>query len=808
MSVLRRRLALPTEDSLPLSSDDRFKFALQAAKTVVWDLDLQTGMAIRSGSSAGVLGIPSGPGDDFANLVHPDDRLRVDNALEAAYAGAGVYDIEFRVKRPDGELQWLHEIAEVYRDEKGNPTRLCGVTVDVTQWRQIEAKLTREHELLQQLNETLQERATRRARQLAKSATKLKNTEHRFRHFVEGVTDYAIFMLDPSGNIINWNIGAERIKGYAHDEIIGQHFSRFYTEEDRRSGIPQEAISKATTAGKYETEGWRVRKDGTTFWASGVINAIRDQEGELIGFAKITRDLTEKRAAEQRLRQAQKMEGIGQLTGGVAHDFNNLLTVIIGNLENLRRRLREGKFDAAALERAAENAIRGARRAEAVTQRLLAYARQQPLDPKSVDVGHLVTAISDLLRRTLGEQIAVETVLAGGLWRVHADPNQLEVSILNLAVNARDAMPDGGKLTIETANCYLDEQYVAAQAEVPPGQYVMVAISDTGSGMTPGVKAKAFDPFFTTKDVGHGTGLGLSQVYGFVKQSGGHVKIYSEVNEGTTIKIYLPRFHSDDASIAEERVMALPRGTETETILVVEDDHDVRNYACETLRELGYKVLDAENGSAALQLLERHADVHLLLTDVGLPGGMNGRRLAEEAQKRRTDLKILFTTGYARNAIVHGGRLDPGVQLMPKPFTQETLAAKVRDILDTRSAPARILVVEDEALIQMLVTGYLESAGFRVDTVGSATEALNKLRMIPGAVDAVIVDVGLPDRSGDTLVREIRALHPSLPIIVASGRQQSTLRRLFQDEPRIAFVAKPYTDEDLRIALRAIGLLR
>jgi CheY-like chemotaxis protein len=384
----------------------------------------------------------------------------------------------------------------------------------------------------------------------------------------------------------------------------------------------------------------------------------------------------------------------------------------------------------------------------------------------------------------------------------------LEVSILNLAVNARDAMPDGGKLTIETANCYLDEQYVAAQAEVPPGQYVMVAVTDTGSGMTPEVKTKAFDPFFTTKDVGHGTGLGLSQVYGFVKQSGGHVKIYSEVNEGTTIKIYLPRFHSDDASIEQERAMALPRGTETETILVVEDDHDVRNYACETLRELGYKVLDAENGSAALQLLERHADVHLLLTDVGLPGGMNGRRLAEEAQKRRTNLKVLFTTGYARNAIVHGGRLDPGVQLMPKPFTQETLATKVRDILDTRSAPARILVVEDEALIQMLVTGYLESAGFRVDTVGSATEALNKLRMIPGAVDAVIVDVGLPDRSGDTLVREIRALHPSLPIIVASGRQQSTLRRLFQDEPRIAFVAKPYTDEDLRIALRAIGLLR
>jgi PAS domain S-box-containing protein len=661
-------------------------------------------------------------------------------------------------------------------------------------------------EQLQELNRSLEQRAAQRARQLAASSVQLDESERRFRLLVESVTDYAIFMLDPSGIIVNWNPGAQRIKGYIPHEIIGQHFSRFYTEQDRGNGVPQKALENARRVGKYEAEGWRVRKDGTQFWASVVINAIRDPQGQVIGFAKVTRDLTERRAAEERLNQSQKMEGIGRLTGGVAHDFNNLLTVIIGNLEALGRQLQDAEPDTERLKRSAEHAMRGARRAASLTQRMLAFSRQQPLEPKSIDVGRLVAAMSDLLRRTLGEQVSVETVLAGGLWRAHADPNQLEIAIVNLAVNARDAMPNGGKLTIETANVHLDERYASGQVEVVPGQYVMLAVTDNGTGMTPDVRTKAFDPFFTTKDVGHGTGLGLSQVYGFVKQSRGHVKIYSEAGEGTTVKIYLPRFHAEADATDEMPALPVARGKSHETVLVVEDDEEVRAYSTETLRELGYHVLEAPNGRAAMQVLESHPEIAVLFTDVGLPGGMNGRQLADELRKSRPNLKVLFTTGYARNAIVHDGRLDPGVELLTKPFTQAALGEKLRDIIDAKSTPARVLLVEDEALIQMLAVEYLEEAGLKVDTAASATEALNKLRLIPGGVDAMVIDMGLPDRQGDALVREVRSLFPSLPIVIATGRSSGEVRSLLTHESRLVSVQKPYNSDDLRKALRALGV--
>lgn len=674
-----------------------------------------------------------------------------------------------------------------------------------TSVREVAARKEAE-ERLQELNRDLEQRATQRAEELAASIVKLEESERWFRMVIEAVTDYAIYMLDPTGTVVNWNPGAQRIKGYQRQEILGQHFSRFYTAEDQQDRIPNKALEIAGRTGKYETEGWRVRKDGTRFWASVVINAIRNSTGEIIGFAKVTRDLTERRAAEERLQQSQKMEGIGQLTGGVAHDFNNLLTIIIGNLEALHRHLAEGGADGTRLQRSAENAMRGARRAESLTQRLLAFSRQQPLEPKSVDVGRLVTSMSDLLRRTLGEQISVETVLTGGLWRAHADPNQLEVAIVNLAVNARDAMPNGGKLTLETANMHLDERYAAEQVEVLPGQYVMLAVTDSGIGMPADVKAKAFDPFFTTKDIGHGTGLGLSQVYGFVKQSRGHVQIYSEPGEGTTVKIYLPRYHSEASETEEEALCAVARGQNNETILVVEDDEDVRAYSCETLRELGYSVLEARNAGTALQMLERHGDVAVLFTDIGLPGGINGKQLAEEARKLRPTVKVLFTSGYARNAIVHDGRLDPGVELLTKPFTQAALAERLRDMIDAKSTPARVLVVEDETLIQMLAKEYLEDCGMKVDTAGSASEALNKLRLVPGGVDALVVDMGLPDRNGDALVQEVRAMYPTLPIVIASGQSRQEMQQLFENVSSIAFVSKPYTSDDLKSAVRAVGI--
>ena len=500
------------------------------------------------------------------------------------------------------------------------------------------------------------------------------------------------------------------------------------------------------------------------------------------------------------------MEGIGQLTGGVAHDFNNLLTIIVGNLETLQRNLNTMPLPVERLKRSADNAMRGSRRAESLTQRLLAFSRQTPLAPKPIDIARLVGGLSDLLRRTLGEQVTVETVLGGGLWRANVDPNQLEVAIINLAVNARDAMPKGGKLTLETANVYLDERYAASQVEVVPGQYVMIAVTDTGSGMTPDVLAKAFDPFFTTKDVGHGTGLGLSQVYGFAKQSGGHVKIYSEIGEGTTVKLYFPRVHAAIPLDESEGAPVVAPGSPHETILIVEDDTDVRSYSCDTLRELGYNVLEAKDGHAGLKLLDAHPHIKVLFTDVGLPGGMNGRQLADEARRRRPQLRVLFTTGYARNAIVHEGRLDPGVELITKPYSQAALSTKLRDMLDASEGPRRILLVEDEALIQMLAVEFLEDVGFKVDTAGTAREALNKLALVSGGFIAVIVDIGLPDRSGDDLVREIRSMHSSLPIIVATGKGANDLCEIFDGTKHIAFVGKPYRAEDLYDALRAIDV--
>jgi PAS domain S-box-containing protein len=394
------------------------------------------------------------------------------------------------------------------------------------------------------------------------------------------------------------------------------------------------------------------------------------------------RERTEQLARNaEALRQSQKMEAIGQLTGGLAHDFNNLLQTIVVNLDLIRR---VAAPDDGRLLRAVNSAMNGAKRAASLTQRLLAFARRQPLAPKPIDGNALVQGMSELLHRTLGETIAVETVLGAGLWRIEVDPNELESAILNLAVNARDAMPQGGKLTIETANAYIDASYTRDNVEVTTGQYVLLSISDTGTGMDDATLQRAFEPFFTTKPPGVGTGLGLSQVYGFVKQSGGHVKIYSEPGLGSTIKMYLPRFHGtgDSALPTREDDQAVPHAPGQETVLVVEDDDDVRESTIESLRALGYRTLSAADGPAALRTIARHREIKLLFTDVVLPGGMTGAQVAAEARLQLPGVRVLFTTGYARNAIVHHGRLDPGVHLLGKPFTLDELANKVREVLD------------------------------------------------------------------------------------------------------------------------------
>lgn len=405
--------------------------------------------------------------------------------------------------------------------------------------------------------------------------------------------------------------------------------------------------------------------------------------------AELRHEMDENAAAQAQVRQLQKMETIGQLTGGVAHDFNNMLAIIIGSLDLAQRRM-NGNEDPRLLN-SIQNARDGAQRAAVLTARLLAFSRQQPLAPEVIDANKLVGGMSELLRRTLGEQIRIETVLAGGLWPSFADLSQLENAILNLSVNARDAMPGGGHLTIETANTELDDRYSRMHSEVESGQYVMISITDTGTGMSPEVIERAFDPFYTTKGAGKGTGLGLSQVYGYVKQTGGHIKIYSEIDRGTTVKIYLPRH----VGLADPRqgvvgALPIPQGSLNDTILVVEDDEHVRSMTAESLRELGYTVLQAASGMEALLLLEENAAVDLIFTDIVMPQ-MSGRQLADAVSEKWPTIRVLYTTGYTRNAIVHNGVLDHGVSLLAKPFSLEQLAHKIREVLNvpTRAVEER-----------------------------------------------------------------------------------------------------------------------
>jgi signal transduction histidine kinase/CheY-like chemotaxis protein len=408
--------------------------------------------------------------------------------------------------------------------------------------------------------------------------------------------------------------------------------------------------------------------------------------------AELENEARRRRESEETLLQAQKMESVGQLTGGIAHDFNNMLTVIIGNLETLQRRLTRTQPNGlslealAALAKPAELAMQGAHNAAKLTHRLLAFARRQPLAPVRADLNKIVSGVSDLLRRTMGETIVFETVLAAGLWPTFVDTNQLENAVLNLTVNARDAMPNGGHLTIETANSYLDEAYASQFGDVAPGQYILLSVTDTGTGISPDLMKKVFEPFFTTKGHGRGSGLGLAMVHGFVKQTGGHVRIYSEVNEGTTVKIYLPRlsqageFAATPEQIPHHAVLnELARASET--ILLVEDNEDVREYAKSALEELGYKVLVAHDSAGALRIVNDGADIDVLFTDIVLPGGMNGRQLSHEVLKARPGLAVLFTTGYTPNAIIHHSRLDPDVQLLSKPYTQDDLSRKIRRVL-------------------------------------------------------------------------------------------------------------------------------
>ena len=503
----------------------------------------------------------------------------------------------------------------------------------------------------------------------------------RYRVLIDAIHDYAIYMLDASGHVSSWNPGAQRFKGYEAHDILGQHFSRFYTEEDRAAGVPARNLQKAAVDGRFEGEGWRVRRDGQRFWAHVVIDAIRDEQGELIGFAKITRDITDKHQtqkalerAQQALFQSQKMESIGQLTGGVAHDFNNLLMAILGSLELVQKRV-GANLDAKSLS-LLDNAIQGAQRGASLTRRMLAFARRQELKTEPLELPALVRGMTGLLERSIGPGVGIATRFPPNLPLVLTDANQLEAALMNLVVNARDAMPDGGQVIISGRQETLGEDNALG---LPPGAYACLTVTDTGAGMDEATLAHAIEPFFTTKGVGKGTGLGLPMVHGLAEQSGGRLRMTSRMGEGTTVEVWLPAAVGMSGAHGHDVIRvdpSEPAGRRLR-ILAVDDDDLVLMNTGAMLEDLGHAVIEAHSGAEALQVLKRDPAIDLLITDQAMPN-MTGLQLAEQARRLHPDLATILATGYAELP----PDIDPTMARLAKPFTQAELAAAVGLVLD------------------------------------------------------------------------------------------------------------------------------
>lgn len=658
------------------ASEERLEYALGASETVgTWDWDIPNDRVVADARFARIYGVDrelaagGAPIAQFFALVHPDDLARLKASIDEALETGSPFSQEYRLVDRDGSIRWVSARGRVTRAPDGTPLRFPGISFDVTDRRGVEDAL--------------------------------RESEERFRAITNSI-DQMIWSTRPDGHHDYYNQRWYDFTGVPKGSTDGEAWNGMFhpEDQDRAWSTWRHCLATGET---YHIE-YRLRhRSGDYRWVLGRAQPVRNKAGEITRWfgtctdiqeivdarevlaksrEELTREIEQRTAklveAQDQLRQAQKMEAVGQLTGGIAHDFNNMLAVVLGSVNLLEKRLARGETDVGRYIEAAKD---GANRAASLTQRLLAFSRRQPLQPEVIDANRMIAGMSELLTRTLGEFVSVETVLAAGLWKVHADNSQLENAILNLAVNGRDAMPAGGKLTVETANSYLSDEYAHDNA-VAAGQYVMIAVSDTGAGMSPEVMAKAFDPFFTTKEVGKGSGLGLSQIFGFVRQSSGHVKIYSEVGVGSSVKIYLPRYDGDSGPRDNPlNVMPSGRGSPSETILVVEDDQRVRAFSTEALRELGYTVVEASSGAKALTLINAGLIPNLLFTDVVMPG-MTGRELADAASKLIAGLKILYTTGYTRNAVVHNGVLDKETQLLQKPFSLDQLGEKVRQVLD------------------------------------------------------------------------------------------------------------------------------
>jgi len=595
--------------------------------------------------------------DAWARIVHPDDVGPATAAWAQAREAEGIYETEYRVRRVDGAYRWFLVRGEPVRDAAGRVTRWVGTNTDIDDRKRAAAEL--EH-LAATLEQQVEERTRDRDRMWRLSTDVMLVA--RF--------DGTIVAVNPA-----WTV----LFGWSEAELIGRSFMDLVHPDDAAATAAAAGdLSVGSVIPRFEN---RYRhKDGSYRWLSwtavpdeSFIHAVgRDVQAEKEAAQALAR-------TEEALRQSQKMEAVGQLTGGLAHDFNNLLAGISGSLELMQTRMSQGRLTD--IDRYMTAAQGASKRAAALTHRLLAFSRRQTLDPKPTDVNALVNGMEDLIRRTVGPSVHIEVVGAAGLWPALVDPHQLENALLNLCINARDAMPEGGRITIETANKWLDE-HGARDRDLAPGQYLSLCVTDTGTGMTSDVIARAFDPFFTTKPIGQGTGLGLSMIYGFARQSGGQVRIYSEVGQGTMVCLYLPRHLGEaEAEVSLPDLAHAPRAEQGETVLVVDDEPTVRMLVTEVLEDLGYAAIEAADGASGLKVLQSDVRIDMLITDVGLPGGMNGRQMADAGRQHRPDLKVLFITGYAENAALNHGHLGPGMQVMTKPFALEALATRIRGII-------------------------------------------------------------------------------------------------------------------------------
>ena len=690
-----------------------------------------------------------------------------------------------------------------FRLDHPNGRQVAVLFKDVSARRQAEAQL-------RELNETLEQQVAERTDELRRYHEIVEATESPICAFD---TDYRIIAFNKAHND-----EFRRVNGF--DTKVGDVFFALFAADQQDA---MRALMTRALAGErftvVETFG---RPDfGRPSWEISY-TPLRDTGGRIVGAFHQARDISSRLLAEAELentqdalRQSQKMDAMGQLTGGVAHDFNNLLQVVSGNLQLLAKDI-AGNDRA---ERRVANAMAGVSRGSKLAAQLLAFGRRQALEPKVVNVTRFVQGMDDMLRRAIGEGVEVETVFGGGLWNCFIDPAQIENALLNLAINARDAMSGQGKLTIELSNAHLDDEYARTHDEVEPGQYVMLAVSDTGTGMTPDIVDKVFEPFFSTKSEGKGSGLGLSMVYGFVKQSGGHVKIYSEPGHGTTIKLYLPRsMDSEDVEVIVN-TGAIEGGTET--VLVVEDDDEVRATVVEMLGDLGYRVLKAVDAQSALSVIESGIPIDMLFTDVVMPGTLKSPELARKAKERLPELAVLFTSGYTENSIVHGGRLDAGVELLSKPYTREALARKFRTVLanqrqrsaslaarDLTTAPAplrsaagaagqvTVLLVEDDEVIRATTAEMLQACGYVVVDAASAEDAATALQTVP--IDVLVTDVNLPGASGPAFAARARDLRPGVGIVFATGDTAGV-----PPGTGAVLLAKPYGADALQAAIAA-----